>query len=103
MQLEVGVGLFVFDMIDLYGIFIFLQVIFLVLRVDEFFWIMCFVILQVCSGFVMFVVIIVQDEGSVDWCVVVSGDLENGVMVYILGILFSGIDFVFENVILYCI
>ncbi|KAK4656120.1 Chk1 protein kinase [Podospora pseudocomata] len=102
MQPEAGAGLPALDMIDLHGILTSSQAISSVLRVDELLRTMCSVILQACSGSATFAAIIVQDEGSVDWCVAASGDSENGATAHIPGIPLSGTDLVPENVILYC-
>ncbi|KAK0747571.1 hypothetical protein B0T21DRAFT_379590 [Apiosordaria backusii] len=102
MQPEAGAGLPALDMIDLHGILTSSQAISSVLRVDELLRTMCSVILQACSGSATFAAIIVQDEGSVDWCVAASGDPENGATAHIPGIPLSGTDLVPENVILYC-
>ncbi|KAK4202615.1 putative signal transduction histidine-protein kinase [Triangularia verruculosa] len=102
MQSEAGAGLPALDMIDLHGILTSSQAISSVLRVDELLRTMCYVILQACSGSATFAAIIIQDEGSDDWCVAASGDPENGATAHIPGIPLSGTDLVPENVILYC-
>jgi len=102
MQPEAGVGLPALDMIDLHAILVSSQVISSVLRVDELLKTMCDVILQTCSGAATLAAIVVQDEGTADWCVAASGDPEKGAEAHIPGIPLSGTDIVAENVILYC-
>ncbi|KAL2021123.1 hypothetical protein VTK56DRAFT_7429 [Thermocarpiscus australiensis] len=101
-QTEAGAGLPALDMIDLHAILVSSQVISSVLREDELLKTMCDVILQTCSGSATLAAIIVQDEGSTDWCVAASGDPEKGAEAHIPGIPLSGTDIVAENVILYC-
>ncbi|KAK3314985.1 hypothetical protein B0H66DRAFT_452847, partial [Apodospora peruviana] len=101
-QPEAGVGLPALDMIDLHAILVSSQVISSVLRVDELLKTMCDVILQTCSGSATLAAIVVQDEGSADWCVAASGDPEKGAEAHIPGIPLSGTNLVAENVILYC-
>lgn len=102
MHPEVGVGLPALDMIDLHAILVSSQVISSVLRVDELLKTMCDVILQTCGGSATLAAIIVQDDGSSDWCVAASGDPEGGAEAHIPGIPLSGTPLVAENVILYC-
>ncbi|OIW27385.1 hsp90-like protein [Coniochaeta ligniaria NRRL 30616] len=102
MHPEVGVGLPALDMIDLHAILVSSQVISSVLRVDELLKTMCDVILQTCGGSATLAAIVVQDEGSSDWCVAASGDPEGGAEAHIPGIPLSGTPLVAENVILYC-
>ncbi|KAK3943473.1 hsp90-like protein [Diplogelasinospora grovesii] len=102
MQPEAGAGLPALDMIDLHAILVSSQVISSVLRVDELLKTMCDVILQTCSGSATLAAIVVQDEGSADWCVAASGDPEKGAEAHIPGIPLSGTHLVAENVILYC-
>ncbi|KAK0723180.1 hypothetical protein B0T26DRAFT_642287 [Lasiosphaeria miniovina] len=99
---EAGAGLPALDMIDLHAIIVSSQVISSVLRVDELLKTMCDVILQTCSGSATLAAIVVQDEGTTDWCVAASGDPEKGAEAHIPGIPLSGADLVAENVILYC-
>ncbi|KAK3387091.1 hypothetical protein B0H63DRAFT_541252 [Podospora didyma] len=101
-QPEAGVGLPALDMIDLHAILVSSQVISSVLRVDELLKTMCDVILQTCSGSATLAAIVVQDEGTADWCVAASGDPDKGAEAHIPGIPLSGTDLVAENVILYC-
>ncbi|GAB1313271.1 Chk1 protein kinase [Madurella fahalii] len=102
MQPEAGAGLPALDMIDLHAILVSSQVISSVLRVDELLKTMCDVILQTCSGSATLAAIVVQDEGTSDWCVAASGDPEKGAEAHIPGLPLSGTDIVAENVILYC-
>lgn len=102
MQPEAEVGLPALDMIDLHAILVSSQVISSVLRVDELLKTMCDVILQTCSGSATLAAIVVQDEGTADWCVAASGDPEKGAEAHIPGIPLSGTDLVAENAILYC-
>jgi signal transduction histidine kinase/DNA-binding response OmpR family regulator/tetratricopeptide (TPR) repeat protein len=102
MQPEAGAGLPALDMIDLHAILVSSQVISSVLRVDELLKTMCDVILQTCGGSATLAAIVVQDEGSSDWCVAASGDPERGAEAHIPGIPLSGTYLVAENVILYC-
>ncbi|KAK0626045.1 hypothetical protein B0T14DRAFT_492443 [Immersiella caudata] len=102
MQPEAGAGLPALDMIDLHAILVSSQVISSVLRVDELLKTMCDVILQTCSGSATLAAIIVQDEGTADWCVAASGDPEKGAEAHIPGMPLSGTHLVAENVILYC-
>ncbi|SPQ27623.1 b9bced81-e172-4f31-82a3-f2a2feebd764 [Thermothielavioides terrestris] len=102
MQPEAGAGLPALDMIDLHAILVSSQVISSVLRVDELLKTMCDVILQTCSGSATLAAIVVQDEGSSDWCVAASGDPERGAEAHIPGIPLSVTDLVAENVVLYC-
>ncbi|KAK5660738.1 hypothetical protein OQA88_12104 [Cercophora sp. LCS_1] len=102
MQPEAGAGLPALDMIDLHAILVSSQVISSVLRVDQLLKTMCDVILQTCSGSATLAAIIVQDEGTADWCVAASGDPEKGAEAHIPGIPLSGTHLVAENVILYC-
>ena len=102
MQPEAGAGLPALDMIDLHAILVSSQVISSVLRIDELLKTMCDVILQTCSGSATLAAIVVQDEGSADWCVAASGDPEKGAEAHIPGIPLSGTDLVAENVVLYC-
>jgi signal transduction histidine kinase/predicted ATPase/CheY-like chemotaxis protein/serine/threonine protein kinase len=101
-QPEAGVGLPALDMIDLHAILVSSQVISSVLRIDELLKTMCDVILQTCSGSATLAAIVVQDEGSADWCVAASGDPEKGAEAHIPALPLSGTDLVAENVILYC-
>ncbi|KAH6850939.1 hypothetical protein B0I37DRAFT_125124 [Chaetomium sp. MPI-CAGE-AT-0009] len=102
MQPEAGVGLPALDMIDLHAILVSSQVISSVLRIDELLKTMCDVILQTCSGSATLAAIVVQDEGSTDWCVAASGDPEKGAEAHMPGIPLSVTDLVAENVVLYC-
>ncbi|KXX77671.1 Two-component system protein A [Madurella mycetomatis] len=102
MQPEAGAGLPALDMIDLHAILVSSQVISSVLRVEELLKTMCDVILQTCSGSATLAAIVVQDEGTSDWCVAASGDPEKGAEAHIPGVPLSGTDIVAENVILYC-
>ncbi|KAK4122657.1 hypothetical protein N657DRAFT_620631 [Parathielavia appendiculata] len=102
MQPEAGVGLPALDMIDLHAILVSSQVISSVLRIDELLKTMCDVILQTCSGSATLAAIVVQDEGSSDWCVAASGDPEKGAEAHMPGIPLSVTDLVAENVVLYC-
>ncbi|EAQ86661.1 hypothetical protein CHGG_07914 [Chaetomium globosum CBS 148.51] len=102
MQPEAGAGLPALDMIDLHAILTSSQVISSVLRVDLLLKTMCDVILQTCSGSATHAAIVVQDEGSTDWCVVASGDPEKGAEPHMPGIQLSVTDLVAENVVLYC-
>jgi signal transduction histidine kinase/tetratricopeptide (TPR) repeat protein len=102
MQLKAGAGLPALDMIDLHAILVSSQVISSVLRVDELLKTMCDVILQTCSGSATLAAIVVQDEGSADWCVAASGDPEKGAEAHIPGVPLSVTDLVAENVVLYC-
>ena len=99
---EAGAGLPALDMIDLHAILVSSQVISSVLRVDELLKTMCDVILQTCGGSATLAAIVVQDEGSSDWCVAASGDPEAGAEAHLPGIPLSGTHLVAENVILYC-
>ncbi|KAL2160034.1 hypothetical protein VTH06DRAFT_1689 [Thermothelomyces fergusii] len=101
MQAEAGAGLPALDMIDLHAILVSSQVISSVLRIDELLKTMCDVILQTCSGSATLAAIVVQDEGSSDWCVAASGDPEKGAEAHIPGIPLSVTDLVAENVVLY--
>ncbi|KAB5582746.1 hsp90-like protein [Coniochaeta sp. 2T2.1] len=102
-QPEAGVaGLPALDMIDLHAILASSRVISSVLRVDDLLKTMCNVILQTCGGSATLAAIVVQDEGSSDWCVAASGDPEGGAEAHIPGIPLSGTPLVAENVILYC-
>ncbi|KAL2174261.1 uncharacterized protein P884DRAFT_209463 [Thermothelomyces heterothallicus CBS 202.75] len=101
MQPEAGAGLPALDMIDLHAILVSSQVISSVLRIDELLKTMCDVILQTCSGSATLAAIVVQDEGSSDWCVAASGDPEKGAEAHIPGIPLSVTDLVAENVVLY--
>ncbi|KAL1883080.1 hypothetical protein VTK73DRAFT_10006 [Phialemonium thermophilum] len=102
MQPEAGAGLPALDMIDLHAILVSSQVISSVLRVDELLKTMCDVILQTCGGSATLAAIVVQEEGSPDWCVAASGDPERGAEAHLPGIPLSGTDLVAENVVLYC-
>ncbi|KAK4157451.1 hypothetical protein C8A00DRAFT_29599 [Chaetomidium leptoderma] len=102
MQPEAGAGLPALDMIDLHAILVSSQVISSVLRIDELLKTMCDVILQTCSGSATLAAIVVQDEGSSDWCVAASGDPERGAEAHIPGVPLSVTDIVAENVVLYC-
>ncbi|KAK4189996.1 Two-component system protein A [Podospora australis] len=102
MQPESGAGLPALDMIDLHAILVSSQVISSVLRVDELLKTMCDVILQTCSGSATLAAIVVQDEGSADWCVAASGEPEKGAEAHIPGIPLSGTSLVAENLVLYC-
>ncbi|KAK4244412.1 hypothetical protein C7999DRAFT_35220 [Corynascus novoguineensis] len=101
MQPEAGAGLPALDMIDLHAILVSSQVISSVLRIDELLKTMCDVILQTCSGSATLAAIVVQDEGSSDWCVAASGDPEKGAEAHMPGIPLSVTDLVAENVVLY--
>ncbi|KAK3304236.1 uncharacterized protein B0T15DRAFT_399366 [Chaetomium strumarium] len=101
-QPEAGAGLPALDMIDLHAILVSSQVISSVLRVDELLKTMCDVILQTCTGSATLAAIVVQDEGSSDWCVAASGDPEKGAQAHIPGVPLSVTDLVAENVVLYC-
>ncbi|KAK4240242.1 hypothetical protein C8A03DRAFT_42196 [Achaetomium macrosporum] len=101
-QPEAGAGLPALDMIDLHAILVSSQVISSVLRVDELLKTMCDVILQTCTGSATLAAIVVQDEGSSDWCVAASGDPEKGAEAHIPGVPLSVTDLVAENVVLYC-
>ncbi|KAK1761348.1 Two-component system protein A [Echria macrotheca] len=101
-QPEAGAGLPALDMIDLHAILVSSQVISSVLRVDELLKTMCDVILQTCSGAATLAAIVVQDEGTGDWCVAASGDPERGAEAHIPSLPLSGTPLVAENVILYC-
>jgi signal transduction histidine kinase len=89
-------------MIDLHAILLSSQVISSVLRVDELLKTMCDVILQTCSGSATLAAIVVQDEGTADWCVAASGDPEKGAEAHIPGVSLNSTHLVAENVILYC-
>lgn len=102
MQTEAGAGLPALDMIDLHAILVSSQVISSVLRVDELLKTMCDVILQTCGGSATLAAIVVQEDGSPDWCVAASGDPERGAEAHMPGIPLSGTHLVAENVILYC-
>ncbi len=102
MQPEAGAGLPALDMIDLHAILVSSQVISSVLRVDELLKTMCDVILQTCTGSATLAAIVVQDEGSSDWCVAASGDPEKGAEAHLPGVPLSVTDLVAENVVLYC-
>ncbi|KAK3905363.1 hypothetical protein C8A05DRAFT_12807 [Staphylotrichum tortipilum] len=102
MQPEAGAGLPALDMIDLHAILVSSQVISSVLRVDQLLKTMCDVILQTCSGSASLAAIVVQDEGSSDWCVAASGDPDNGARAHMPGVPLSVTDLVAENVVLYC-
>ncbi|KAK4042258.1 hypothetical protein C8A01DRAFT_44647 [Parachaetomium inaequale] len=102
MQPEAGAGLPALDMIDLHAILVSSQVISSVLRIDELLKTMCDVILQTCSGSATLAAIVVQDEGSSDWCVAASGDPEKGAEAHMPGVPLSVTDLVAENVVLYC-
>jgi len=102
MQHEAGVGLPALDMIDLHAILVSSQVISSVLRIDVLLKTMCDVILQTCSGSATLAAIVVQDEGSSDWCVAASGDPDKGAEAHMPGIPLSVTDLVAENVVLYC-
>lgn len=102
MQSGAGVGLPALDMIDLSAILTCSQRISSVLRVDELLKTMCDVILQTCGGSASLAAIVVQDEGSSDWCVAASGDPERGAEAHLPGIPLSGTHLVAENVVLYC-
>ncbi|KAG7285247.1 hypothetical protein NEMBOFW57_009868 [Staphylotrichum longicolle] len=102
MQPEAGAGLPALDMIDLHAILVSSQVISSVLRVDELLKTMCDVILQTCSGSATRAAIVVQDDGSSDWCVAASGDPEKGAEAHLPGVPLSVTDIVAENVVLYC-
>jgi signal transduction histidine kinase/DNA-binding NarL/FixJ family response regulator/tetratricopeptide (TPR) repeat protein len=97
-----GVGLPALDMIDLSAILTCSQRISSVLRVDELLKTMCDVILQTCGGSASLAAIVVQDEGSSDWCVAASGDPERGAEAHLPGIPLSDTYLVAENVVLYC-
>jgi len=102
MQPEAGAGLPALDMLDLHAILVSSQVISSVLRVDELLKTMCDVILQTCSGSATRAAIVVQDDGSSDWCVAASGDPEKGAEAHMPGVPLSVTDIVAENVVLYC-
>jgi signal transduction histidine kinase/predicted ATPase/CheY-like chemotaxis protein/serine/threonine protein kinase len=102
MQPEAGAGLPALDMIDLHAILVSSQVISSVLRIDELLKTMCDVILQTCSGSATLAAIVVQDEGSSDWCVAASGNPEKGAEAHMPGIPICVTDLVAENVVLYC-